>query len=133
LRSATASVNLKLPPDQASPTFAHISRIGGWSLYVENGVPAYHYNFLGLERTTIAGTGPLSAGSHEIRFDFGYAGDGLGKGGTGSLLVDGVEVASGSIPRTQPTIFSADETTDVGIDGRVANAVEIPWRRAPGM
>ena len=40
----------------------------------------------------------------------------MGKGGIGLLFVDGVEVASGHIPRTQPTIFSADETADVEID-----------------
>lgn len=31
-------------------------RFGGWALYVKEGVPAYDYNFLGLDRTTIAAT-----------------------------------------------------------------------------
>jgi len=116
-RSKTITATVDVPEGGGHGTIiAQAGRFGGWSLYVENGVPAYHYNFLGLERTTIAGTGPLSAGSHEIRFDFAYDGDGMGKGGIGSLFVDGVQVASGRIPRTQPTIFSADETADVGID-----------------
>jgi arylsulfatase A-like enzyme len=116
-RSKTITATVDVPEGGGHGTIiAQGGRFGGWSLYVENGVPAYHYNFLGLERTTIAGTGPLSAGSHEIRFDFAYDGDGMGKGGIGSLFVDGVQVASGRIPRTQPTIFSADETADVGID-----------------
>ena len=29
-------------------------RFGGWGLYVKDGVPAYDYNFLGLQRFTIA-------------------------------------------------------------------------------
>ena len=116
-RSKTITATVEVPESGGHGTvIAQGGRFGGWSLYVENGIPAYHYNFLGLERTTIAGTGPLSAGSHEIRFDFAYDGDGMGKGGIGLLFVDGVEVASGRIPRTQPTIFSADETADVGID-----------------
>ncbi|HUL14320.1 MAG TPA: hypothetical protein VLU73_19380, partial [Methylococcaceae bacterium] len=37
-------------------------------------------------------------------------------GGTGTLSVNGRKVAEGYIERTQPMIFSADETADVGID-----------------
>lgn len=38
------------------------------------------------------------------------------QGGMGTLYVDGRKVAEGRIERTQPLIFSADETADVGID-----------------
>jgi len=89
---------------------------GGWALYVEDGVPAYDYNFLGLQRTTIAATKSLAPGKATIRFDFAYDGGGLGKGGNGTLFVNGEKVAEGRIERTQPMIFSADETADVGID-----------------
>ena len=34
----------------------------------------------------------------------------------GTLLVNGEKVAEGRIDATQPGIFSADETADVGID-----------------
>ena len=40
----------------------------------------------------------------------------MGKGGKGTLFVNGQKVAEGRIERTQPMIFSADETADVGID-----------------
>jgi hypothetical protein len=40
----------------------------------------------------------------------------LGKGGTGTLFVNDQKVGTGRIERTQPMIFSADETADVGID-----------------
>jgi hypothetical protein len=36
----------------------------------------------------------------------------------GTLYVNGKKVAEGRIERTQPMIFSADETADVGIDRR---------------
>jgi arylsulfatase len=49
-------------------------------------------------------------------FDFAYDGGGFGKGGNGTLSVNGNKVAEGRIERTQPMIFSADETADVGID-----------------
>jgi arylsulfatase len=91
-------------------------RFGGWALYVKDGVPAYDYNFLGLERFTIAATEKLKPGKSVIRFDFAYDGGGLGKGGMGTLYVNDQKVAQGRIERTQPMIFSADETADVGID-----------------
>jgi hypothetical protein len=91
-------------------------RFGGWALYVKDGVPAYDYNFLGLQRTTIAAKERLEPGRSSIRFEFAYDGGGLGKGGMGSLYVNDKKVAEGRIERTQPMIFSADETADVGID-----------------
>lgn len=51
-----------------------------------------------------------------LKFDFAYDGGGLAKGGTGTLYVNGKQVAQGRIDRTQPMVFSADETADVGID-----------------
>jgi arylsulfatase len=91
-------------------------RFGGWSLYVKDGKPAYDYNFLGLERTTIASPTTLGPGKSTLVFDFAYDGGGMGKGGTGTLSVNGKQVAQGRIERTQPIFFSADDTADVGID-----------------
>ena len=48
--------------------------------------------------------------------NFDYDGGGIGKGGTATILVNGEQVASGRIERTQPMIFSADETAAVGVD-----------------
>lgn len=91
-------------------------RFGGWALYVKDGIPAYDYNFLGLSRYTIEAAKPLPAGRSTIRFEFAYDGDGLAKGGTGTLYVNDEQVGQGRIERTQPMVFSADETADVGID-----------------
>jgi len=79
-------------------------------------VPAYDYNFLGMKHFTVAGTKPLTPGKATIKFDFAYDGGGLGKGGLGTLFVNGEKVAEGRIEHTQAMIFSADETADVGID-----------------
>ncbi len=91
-------------------------RFGGWALYVKDGVPAYNYNFLGLQHFTVAAGKPLPAGKSSIRFEFAYDGGGMGKGGKGTLFVNNEKVGEGRIERTQPAIFSADETADVGID-----------------
>jgi arylsulfatase len=59
---------------------------------------------------------PIPAGNHVVRFGFKYDGGGIGKGATGTLFVDGTQVAQGQIPRTIPIRFSLDETFDVGED-----------------
>ena len=51
-----------------------------------------------------------------IRFEFAYDGGGMGKGGMGTLFVNGKKVAAGRIERTQCCVFSADEGADVGAD-----------------
>jgi arylsulfatase len=91
-------------------------RFGGWSLYVKDGIPGYHYNFLGLKQFAVVSTEKLPTGKSTVRFEFAYDGGGLGKGGTGTLFINDQKVGEGRIERTQPMIFSADETADVGID-----------------
>jgi len=51
-----------------------------------------------------------------VRAEFAYDGGGLGKGGTVTLYLDGNRVGEGRVDNTQPMVFSADETTDVGSD-----------------
>jgi len=116
-RSKSIVAEVEVPQGGGNGTIlAQGGRFGGWSLYVKDGVPAYDYNFLGLQRTSIAATKPLAPGKHTIRFDFAYDGGGPAKGGTGTLTVDGEKVAEGKLAHTQPGMFSADETADVGID-----------------
>ncbi|QDY70459.1 arylsulfatase [Qingshengfaniella alkalisoli] len=93
-------------------------RFGGWSLYMDEGRPVYAYNWLGLERFSVEAPDPLPAGETQIVLDFAYDGDGLGKGGLATLFVNGDAVASGRIGKTQPLVFSADETADVGLDNQ---------------
>ena len=116
-RSKTLTAEIEVPQGGGNGTLiAQGGRFGGWSLYVREGVPGYDYNFLGLQRTSIASTKPLPAGKATLRFEFDYDGGGPGKGGQGTLFVNDEKVAEGRIPATQAGIFSADETADVGID-----------------
>lgn len=117
-KSKTITAEVEIPEGTAAngTIIVQGGRFGGWSLYVKDGVPAYDYNFLGLERTTIAGKEQLKPGKATIRFEFAYDGEGFGKGGKATLFVNDQQVGEGRIEHTQPMIFSADETADVGID-----------------
>jgi Sulfatase len=117
-RSLTISADIETPQATTAngTIIAQGGRFGGWSLYVKDGVPGYHYNFLGLQQTSIVASKPLAPGKATVKFDFAYDGGGPGKGGVGTLYVNGEKVAEGRIENTQPGMFSADETADVGID-----------------
>jgi len=116
-RSKIITAEIEVPASGANGTLlAQGGRFGGWSLYVKDGVPAYDYNFLGLQRTAIAATKKLAPGRSTLKLQFDYDGGGPGKGGKATLFVNGEKVAEGRIEHTQAGMFSADETADVGID-----------------
>jgi arylsulfatase len=91
-------------------------RFGGLSFFVKDGRPMFAYNFLGMGTTTIAATKAMPAGKHTVVYDFAYDGPGMGKGGVGTISVNGVKVGEGRLDKTQPGIFSVDDLADVGMD-----------------
>jgi arylsulfatase len=117
-KSKTITADIEVPTGKTAHgiLIAQAGRFGGWALYVHNGTLAYDYNFLGLQRYTVAATQKLTPGKHTVKFEFAYDGGGPGKGGMGTLYIDGQKVGEGRIENTQAGIFSADETADVGID-----------------
>jgi arylsulfatase A-like enzyme len=117
-KSHTITAEVQVPKGGANGVIlSQAGRFGGWSLYVKDGKPTYAYNFLGLGSYKVAAPGPLPEGKVTIRYEFAYDGGGPGKGGKGTLFVNGEKVAEGRIDRTQANIFSADEGADVGLDG----------------
>jgi hypothetical protein len=117
-RSHSVTAEVEIPQGGANGVIlSQAGRFGGWSLYLKDGKPTYAYNFLGLKTTKVSGAEALPAGNATIRFEFAYDGPGLGKGGTGVLLVNGKKIADAKIDRTQGFFFSADEGADVGLDG----------------
>ena len=91
-------------------------RFGGFSFYVKDGKPCFTYNYLGLESYTVSSGQALKPGKHTIVYDFKYDGGGLGKGGSGTITVDGAKSGEGRIEKTQAGIFSVDDLADVGTD-----------------
>ncbi len=116
-RSKTITAEVEIPKGGANGVIlCQAGRFGGWSLYLQDGKPAYTYNYVGLEHYTVRGSERLAPGKATIRFDFAYDGGGRGKGGTGALFVNDRKVGEGRIDKTQANVFSADEGVDVGLD-----------------
>ena len=113
--SVTAEVDV---PDSGvhGVLIAQGGRFGGWSVWVDRGRLTYTYNVLGIQEFTVAADEPVPAGKHQLRMEFAYDGGGLAKGGDVTLFHDGTAVGSGRVGATQPMIFSADETTDIGYE-----------------
>jgi arylsulfatase len=91
-------------------------RFGGWGFYLLKGKPVFVYDLLDLARPKVEGGAALAPGKHTVEFAFKSDGPGLGKGGTGTIKVDGVEAGSGAFPHTIPFALEASETFDVGSD-----------------
>ena len=126
-RSKTITAEIEIPEGGASGAIiVQGGRYGGWSLHMRDGKPAYEYNWLGFERFVVESPDALPAGKATVELDFAYDGGGPGKGGEASS-VNGKKVAEGRIERTQPNIFSADETADVGLDNQTPVASGIGY------
>src|SRR5215468_3910062 len=132
-KSHTITVDVEIPKDGADGVLvAAGGNVGGYALFVKDGKPTYEYNYFTVERFKIAGRDRLTPGKHTIRFEFKYDGGGVGKGGTGTVFVDGKAAAQGRLEQAILGRFSADETFDTGEDtgSPVSDAYKAPFRFA---
>jgi arylsulfatase len=103
-------------------------RFVGYALYLLKGKPVFTYNFLDLQRTRWEGADGLAPGKHTIVYDFKYDGlgaqtlayndlSGIGRGGTGTLQVDGKVVSTEKLEHTVPLALLLDQTFNIGNSG----------------
>ena len=114
--SVTASIDAPADGPANGVIIAQGGKFGGWALYFKQGRAKFVYNVLGMQEFVTEATEELTPGSHQVRAEFAYDGGGLAKGGTVTLYYDGAASAPAGSDVTQPLIFSADETTDIGND-----------------
>jgi arylsulfatase len=116
-RSHSVTAEVDIPEGGADGVIiAQGGRFGGWAVYLHEHRLTYTYNVLAIHAFTVTATEPVPAGTHQVRMEFAYDGGGLAKGGDVTLFHDGTEVGAGRVEATQPMIFSADETTDIGYE-----------------
>ncbi|WP_226661788.1 arylsulfatase [Microbulbifer aggregans] len=126
--SYTITADITVPEGGAEGMIATSGgRFAGWGFYLLEGKPVFNWNMLNLEWVRWEAPQALSPGQHTIEFDFKYDGLGLGtvaynsfagvgKGGTGTLKVDGKVVATKKMEKTIPIILQWDESFDIGSD-----------------
>ena len=109
-RSYTITANVDVPQGGGNGMIATVGgRWGGWGLYIVNGKPIFDYNMLILAHYRWVGQDVLTAGKHNIVFDYTYDGPGIAKGGSGVLKVDGKVVATGKQANSIAFLEVADE------------------------
>ncbi len=102
-------------------------RFAGYGFYLLEGKPVFLWNLIDIHRIKWTGPDPLSPGKHSLEFDFKYDGsgpgtlaynnfDGVGRGGVGTLKVDGKVVDTQKLEHTLPMILQWDESFDIGSD-----------------
>lgn len=91
-------------------------RFGGYSFYLKDGVPIFHYNMIGDMQYVIRAQEKLAAGPHQLTARFEIDEPKNGAGGTLTILADGKPVGSGRIEHTHRTWISNSEGFDVGED-----------------
>ena len=85
-------------------------------MYTKDGHLKFVYNVLGIQEFITGADTTTPEGTHQLRVEFAYDGGGLAKGGDVTLYCDGAKIGAGRVGATQPMVFSADETTDIGYE-----------------
>ena len=126
--SFTITANVDVPQAGAEGVIVtEGGRFGGFGFYLLKGKPVFTWNLLDLKRVKWQSPEALTPGKHTLEFDFKYDGlgfatlafnsvSGLGRPGTGTLKVDGKVVATQTMEKTIPLMFTVDETFDIGAD-----------------
>ena len=116
-RSYTITAEVEIPQGGAEGMLVTDGgRFGGYGFYLLKGRPVFTWNLIQLERVKWQDKEALAPGKHTLEFDWKYDGPGLGKGGTGTLKVDGKVAESHPMPRSLPITLPWDETFNVGLD-----------------
>jgi arylsulfatase A-like enzyme len=116
-KSFSVTADVEIPVEGANGVIiAQGGRFGGWALYVKGGKAKFVYNVLGIQQFSVEADSPVPTGAQQVRMEFAYDGGGLAKGGDVTLYYGGEPVGKGRVGATQPMIFSADETTDIGYE-----------------
>jgi len=90
---------------------------GGWSFYVKDSKLIYAYNYLGLKIYSATSDSKLPKGKSTVKMDFAYDDKTkMGGSGTATIYINDKKVGSVKVDRTEFSIFSADETANVGLD-----------------
>jgi arylsulfatase A-like enzyme len=127
--SYTITAQIDVPQEGAEGVIVgEGGRFVGYGLYLLKSKPVFTYNLMDLSRTRWEGADVLSPGKHRIEFDFKYDGlgaatlaynnlSGVGRGGTGTLKVDGKIVSTEKLERSVPLSLLLDQRFFIGVGG----------------
>ncbi len=100
-RPFTLTADVNVPETGAEGVIACAGAFSaGWTLYVADGKPTFHYNAFELATTTVEGNAPLPAGDVQVKAMFEPDAQSKIGAGTLTLMVNGKPVGKGKLERT---------------------------------
>jgi hypothetical protein len=111
--SNVATVHVDLESTSSGVLYALGAYSGGLALWVDQGTLHYEYNLFQIERTRLQ-VNNLPTGKVTIEVETNIAHP-RGSGEV-TIRVNGREAAKGTVPRTAPLAFTANDAFDVGTD-----------------
>jgi arylsulfatase A-like enzyme len=116
-KSYTITAEIEIPEGGAEGMLVTDGgKFSGYGFYLLEGKPVFVWNLIQAELVKWQGREALAPGKHTLEFDWKYAEPGLGKGGTGTLKVDGAAVDTKDMAHSLPVGIGWVETFNVGID-----------------
>lgn len=113
-QSSLVRVEADLGADATGVLYALGGAGGGISLFMDQGYLCYEYNMMIIERYRVRTDQKIAPGRHLIDVDTRIS---TSRGPAEVVIrVDGAEVARLTVTRTNPGLFTASDTFDVGID-----------------
>ena len=117
-KSFSVTAEVEVPDGGAEGVIiAQGGRFGGWALYAKDGKAKFVYNVLGIHEFATDGR---RADPGRARTRCGWSSPttaaGWPRAATSPSTTTATPVGTGRVEATQPMIFSADETTDIGYE-----------------
>jgi len=122
-RSYSVTVDVDIPKGGAEGVLlSQGGNDGGYALYLQGGKLHYAYNYVGRTIHDIESRDAVTAGPHQLRYEFEVAGKpdvahGKGAPGQGRLYIDGKLAGQGDIPLTMPL--------SIGLSGGIACGIHL--------
>ena len=115
-RSTMAVIDAEIAKDAEGVLFAIGGISAGFTVYMDKGFLKAEYNAMTLNRYKVASKSVIPTGKVKIEVETKYDTKERLAPATVTLKVNGKQVGQGRIERSVPSIFTASETFDVGVD-----------------
>ncbi|MDH6245687.1 hypothetical protein [Mycobacterium sp. OTB74] len=106
-RAHSITAEVELSDTDEGVVMCHGSNVGGYTLFIQDGLLHYVHNYVGVRELHLASQARVGAGRHTLRYEFEPTGApdlqaGKGTPGHARLLIDGQVVAEADFPVTIP-------------------------------
>jgi arylsulfatase len=118
-RAHDITADVELSESDEGVVVCHGSNVGGYTMFVQDGLLHYVHNYVGARELHLASSNPVGAGKHTLRYEFTPTAPldlmaGKGTPGHAKLLVDGGVVAEADFPVTIPLALGIGSGLAVG-------------------